>query len=103
LARDWKNAGSDPPHPNSATVLKRFGSWSRAIEATGLPPRRRRWTQAEIVSVLRASAEREGMAPRSNRWKAQALNADRPLPSCRVIISRFGSWRAALEAADLAD
>jgi Homing endonuclease associated repeat len=102
-ARDWRNAGSNPPHPNSATVAKRFGSWGKGVEAAGLKPRQRHWTHAAIIAALQASAQQEGKVPRSHRWRERSRKANPPQPSCSVIIDRFGSWRSALRAAGFLD
>lgn len=88
-----------------------FGSWSAALEAAGLSPRkpgyqdeRTRATQrgevrAEMIQALKAwAAEHEGESPTLTEW-----DFERPLsaPSDRVARKVFGSWNAALKAAGL--
>jgi hypothetical protein len=58
---------------------------------------RRRWTDAEITRKLKADARRRKRLPTVDDWR----KATRSRPSARTVISRFGSWPAALEAADL--
>lgn len=37
-ANDWKYKSADD-YPTTVTVIRAFGSWSKAIEAAGFPPR----------------------------------------------------------------
>jgi hypothetical protein len=105
-SREWARACLS--HPSSATVRKRFGSFSEAVRAAGLgsdpvlprePSRlRRRWDGHAIVAALRSDAEQRGRAPTYAAWKRAAQDH----PRARTVERVFGSWGAALVAARLA-
>lgn len=85
--------------PKLDTAAKRhFGSWAAAVEAAGLiekipiKPPLRRWNQAKVIAEIRAwydSGHR--LAEVSTKYHA-LFNAAK---------THFGSWHAAIEAADL--
>src|SRR4051812_4956413 len=96
---------------------------SRPRREVARPPRPRRlrrsgggeWTRERIVAALRAWAEELGRAPRSYDWSpvtaraggfplagAEKWEREHPRwPHHALVRARFGSWRAALEAAGL--
>jgi len=92
-AAEWRNRHLRP----SVTVICRlFGGWNRALEAAYpdyQPQRRRvyRYTDAEIVRALR-----DHRATSSADWKRSG-----ECPRLPTILSRFGTWDAALVAAGL--
>ena len=95
---EWLRAGEE--HPGAATVRKRLGSWQAALGAAGLPSApalKRRWSEREILAALRLWAAREGRAPRPTDWTAGTVDH----PQCNTVRLRFGSWKAALVAAEL--
>lgn len=85
--------------PRLATAAKRhFGSWAAAVEAAGLiekipiKPPLQRWNQTRVIAELRAwydSGHR--LAEVSTKYQA-LFNAAK---------THFGTWNAAIEAADL--
>lgn len=96
---------------HSSTVRRRFGGWREALERAGLADRyggptvisrrmreqRGRAASAEeVVTELRRIA---GIVSRTTITRAD-LTAHGEL-SERTVLSRFGSWKAALEAAGL--
>jgi hypothetical protein len=96
---DWKHGGFE--HPSSLTVRRAFKRWSTAVTRAGLKKQqlnwRARWSDDEILNALQLWARRHGRAPKREEWVRSG--AHRP---CRNTVSkRFGSWSAALEAADL--
>jgi hypothetical protein len=111
-AREWSAAGEIP---SVTTVVLRFGSWNNAIRAAGLTPRtggrsgkrppgsrgrRGIWTRATIIEALQRDAQRLGRAPTAQEWQR---GASTNRPSYATVCNHFGSWRAGLCAAGLAD
>lgn len=83
-------------HPQ--TVVDHFGSWNAAKREAGLMPRRRA-TREELLDALRGLADELGRRPST---KDVELARGR-VPSRGVYAKAFGSMRAALEAAGLAE
>jgi len=74
-----------------------FGSWSAALAELGLKPwGSRRYTNDELVGMLRDLADDLGHAPTHSELKARD-----ELPASSTFRRRFGSWRGALQAAGL--
>ena len=95
--REW--ATGSPHRPNASSVARTFGSWAAGLRAAGLePPPARRWNDGEIVEALREWAARHDRPPLSSDWRHAAPDH----PSAALARRRFGSWRAALDAAGLA-
>jgi Homing endonuclease associated repeat/Recombinase zinc beta ribbon domain len=98
---EWVHAQTK--HPCADTVRKEFGSWEDALRAAALaiPPRTpqpaRRWRREEIVDALRAWAASSGRAPSGPDWIRTASGR----PCTGTVYKYFGSWGAALEAANL--
>jgi hypothetical protein len=92
-----------PERPCAQTVWFRFGTWTEALCAAGLapPPRckgqARDWTRDGIVRAMREWADEYGDPPGSLDWVRCA--PEHPTASC--VRKHFGSWGAALEAAEL--
>lgn len=85
---------------SAACVKRYFGSWRRAVEAAGLDYDRIRgqhfWSREKIIAQIR-DLHAEG---RSLSWSA--INRDYPgLYRAARRKENFGSWRAALRAADV--
>lgn len=94
----------------SSTIVRRFGGWQRALESAGLSDRYsgktvsakmrhqrgKSLTEAEITSELRRIAAEVG----SDTVTVDHIKRSELL-SPRVVVSRFGTWRAAVEAAGL--
>lgn len=97
--RRWEwDKGADKTHPNSTTVLTRFGSWNAALEAAGLPiarRSRREWTRGEIIEALKADARVRGRPPTAREWK----KATPTTPTNSHVYTLFGSWTALIVAA----
>jgi hypothetical protein len=101
-ATDWKHLPvSGPSRPNARAVEECFGSWSKGIEAAGFSPRQRRWSRDEIIAALREFARCYGESPRASEWKHVSSPSEPAHPTRDTVREKFGSWRAALEAAGL--
>jgi len=91
---DWITA--EEHHPSATTVAKYFGSWTTGLLAAGLAPHHPRWTQQTVVAALREWAAANGGRPPS----ASARRGE-CLPSYTTVVRLFGSWEAAIRAADM--
>lgn len=79
-------------------AYKRFGNWSKALEAAGLDPfqfsRSRVWTPQKIIDRIRQ------LNSRGNSLRRQDV-AKFDLGLLSAAHDRFGSWQSALEAAGI--
>jgi len=96
---------------SSSTVRRRFGGWKESLDAAGLSDRYggrqvsqkmkgqggRALSSSEVILELRRVAAVLGQPTLS----PDELAEHSPLAGARVVRSRFGSWRAGLEAAGL--
>ncbi len=98
---DWtgENAKWDreyPRWPFRLAVTERFGSWPAALEAAGLTPYLRHWSDEQILAALRELADELGRAPTTAEITARPQLFAPTLPGVR-----FGSYEHALRAAGL--
>ena len=102
--RAWAAAHGRPPHhdewqrsavehPPSGTVTLRFGSWTAALEAAGLPTVRHDWTPEEILDGLRAFERAHGRPPTTRDLRD---TRGTPYPPASAVHRTFGSHRNAL-------
>lgn len=121
-ATDWSHApGAGYPFASQVYRGSRsqknspFASWADAIEAAGFPRpltgqyprtdewrlavsrRTRIWTRPLIIAALQEWTKLHGRRPVYADW----LTAGRGHPTTSTVTKWFGSWRAALKAADL--
>jgi DNA invertase Pin-like site-specific DNA recombinase len=98
-AKDWSHGRGY--QPNCSTVVRRFGSWRKALIAAGLQPTvprtRYRWDDAEIVAALQRWTARHGRPPAYADWTHATLSR----PGTSTVANHFGSWRKGLVAAGL--
>ena len=80
--------------PSPALYAKRFGSWGKAVRAAGLVPVRRRYTDDELVTIMKDLGRELGRKPR-----LEDLRARSDLPDPCTYQERFGTWSRALERA----
>jgi hypothetical protein len=97
LRERYKDDHLGLPHPR--TFQRLFGGWNAAWEAAGFTVRatggQRKWTDDEMLDVIRArSAELNGAPIVRDRWDRDGLK-----PTSGAIRRRFGTWRRALDLA----
>lgn len=101
LKSSWIGTGPDPtPRRMLAAGRRHFGSWARTLTAAGVEAQAERPTREAVVAWLRDVAARRGAPPRS----PLELRRDDADPAM-VAAARhhFGSWRQALDAAELGE
>lgn len=86
---------------HSSTLRNRFGNWRKVLEAVGLGERfddsTEAWTREEIIGALKSLAVERG-----DNFVPKRLLTERYGISDRPIRRMFGSYRHAVEAANLA-
>jgi hypothetical protein len=93
--RIWRDAW--PRWPGTATVLRVFGSWNAALEAAGLPTHCYAWGREEALERLAGWARVHGRPPTIADARVDpGLPGPYDLPA-----ALYGSWNAALRAAEL--
>lgn len=82
---------------NDQTYTNRFGSWTEAVEAAGLDPNDRfeKISRRELIAELQRLADERGETPTTSD-----MDDDGEF-SAGTYINRFGSWSAAIEAANI--
>ena len=90
-------AGEYPAWPATATVVKLFGSWNRALQAARLPVKPYAYSDEKVLEALRVDADRIGRAPTREEWSHRPLD----VPGVGAVQTHFGSWNAGLRAAGL--
>ena len=104
---DWSRASWD--RPDDLTVRRHFGGWRKALRRAGLQPDGREydraaprcykhWSTPAVIRALQDATRATGRPPRSTEWFRAAPDH----PCSTTVRERFGSWRAALEAAEVA-
>lgn len=87
MVRQWNDAGASP---SSSLIIRRFGTWNRALEVAGVP-RPLQPTVDQILDAIRAFAAEHGRPPLAREWTGPG--------SAQLVANRCGSWAQALEAA----
>lgn len=88
-----------PERPKATTLERLFGSWSEALNAAALIPPQLEWKPEEIITALRDWTILHGRPPTQADWRSSNPTGTRP--SASVTAHHFGSWTAALQAADI--
>lgn len=96
---------------SSSAVRKRFGGWQKALERAGLG---HRYAGTKVTSRMReqkgrtvtadeivAELQRVSAVVGRRRITMEDLSRFGDLVSVRAVLSRFGSWKSAIAAADL--
>ena len=112
LIAELKRLAEQLGQPPSATDMKtmgdystdayrnHFGSWNNAVEAAGFDPTPQggeRLHTDELIEELSRLADDLGRAPKTSDMKEQGKYTLKPY------YKRFESWKAALEAAEIAE
>ena len=93
---EWRRARR---RPAADTIIRHCGSWAQALALAQMTPTERvpRGPDAEeIIARLRDYEREHGGPPSLTEWQRRRLE-----PSVNTIYRRFGSWPAALAAADM--
>ncbi|MFB7351122.1 homing endonuclease associated repeat-containing protein [Bacillus thuringiensis] len=73
------------------TIIERFGSWNKALEAAGLATYKREcFTKEDCIVLIQEKAKALGRVPKIEE-----------MTKISTIYKKFGSWKKALEAAGL--
>ncbi len=81
--------------PTVATIARRYGSWTNALEIIGIELPRKRWTEEEVLVILeQAKGELDHLTIASY----QRFSEGQDVPSIGVITALFGSWSNAMMA-----
>jgi HNH endonuclease len=107
---EWEHA--EPGRPTSKTISRRWGWHAFWAEVVGTSPEQLYptgdqakpathrhlldWSCEEMLEALMAAHRVEGRWPLAREWEA----ATEEHPARRTYVRRFGSWAAAIEAAD---
>jgi hypothetical protein len=94
---EWR-AADGTERPKTATIERLFGSWSEALHAAALTPHHPEWKPEQIIAALGDWTIQHGWPPAQADWRSDSTGAR---PSASVAAHHFGSWTAALEAADI--
>jgi hypothetical protein len=91
--RDWRPT---PPACPTTTIARHSGIWNAALAAAALTARPRPVpiTEPEMRTALQAFMRDRNHAPSSTEW-----HRTQQRPSINVILRHYGSWSAALAAA----
>lgn len=84
--------------PSLDVYIKRFGTWNTALQKAGLPINLRRgsWDKQSIIRELQRKSVELGRTPSANDIKD-----DLTMPSPSQCTQVFGTWSAAIQAANL--
>ena len=91
--QEWRDARLSP---STKVIIRRHGTWNRALQAAGVAPRRRaRWERSQVIAALRTFHATHGRPPMRDEW----IRGDATHPSARTVANHFGTWTAAVAAA----
>lgn len=79
--------------PSANTIRKRFGSWSKAIQAAQIPPKKT-YDKEEIIKHLKRASV-DGVLSKKKYKEYRQLDAVTDAPSHSTINRKFGSFSTA--------
>ena len=81
----------------AATFKKRFGTWNRALERSGLSPKKRTYIPSEelLEDLKRVASELGSLTVYTSQYRNHGCFSE------AALTKRFGSWSAVLDAAGL--
>ena len=93
---EWESAS-----PSASIVLRTFGSFSAGIRAAGFRPHgdAHRWGTDRMLASMHAFRAEHGRFPRGADWPRSGPGH----PAAATVYKRFGTWDAAIRAAEEAD
>jgi hypothetical protein len=98
---EWDTWATDASLPSTRTIRRRFGWRSVMLEALGdQEPRAGRpgtpWSRQEMIEALLVTRAETGAWPSGYAWEAATAQH----PARRTYVRLFGSWAAAIAAAE---
>jgi hypothetical protein len=94
----WAPRDPTGRRPSYSVVVRRFESWTAALQEAGvLPASLRRWDHAGAIKAMRSFAREHGRAPTSSDWGQSTAE----YPSAGTVSALFGSWSEGLFEAGL--
>lgn len=84
---------------NTSVYARVFGSFPKALEACGMTSKRKRYTQEELIVLVKRLAEELGRTPSVTDVVAASRTGTCASPT--AFVKHFGSWNKALCAAGL--
>lgn len=93
---DWKGAGEN--RAQAQVFAKRFGQWTNAMKLAGYRVKeyKKKYTKEQLIQALRTAGSMS-----QDMYNIYAR--DNNLPSAVTMVTHFGSWLEALEAAGVDD
>lgn len=81
------------------TFVTEFGSWFKALQTAGIYTKRKRYSSAELIEILKAEYSFTNQAPTSSYF--DHMSKQGLLPSAGSYFYHFGSWKNALITAEI--
>ena len=102
----WDEHRDRRNHPSSQVVIRRFGGWTKACAAAGIPVRDlpnvgrpQRWTDEEMLAHLAEFLQSPRRKDKTFLGYSQWAKLRKARPSGPTLIKRFGSWSRAKDLA----
>lgn len=83
-----KEVNADKSMPSPMSYIDRFGSWGRALELAGLTPKGKKYSDKELLDMMKNKIEELGRKP-----TIKEVDTDEKMPSSGAYRSHFGSYR----------
>ena len=83
-----KEVNADKSMPSPVSYINRFGSWGRALELVELIPKGKKYSDEELLDMMRNKIEELGHEP-----TMKEVDEDKNMPSSSAYRNHFGSYR----------